>query len=80
MQLRIEEVFKKKCSYTFQAYFPYLLHQIYVEDMWNICFRPLWVKKKKSVLQDFAIETVKSTHEFWKALISKKTDAGGLNW
>lgn len=31
-------------------------------------------------LQDFAIETVKTTHEFWKALISKKTDAGELNW
>lgn len=30
--------------------------------------------------QDFAIQTVKSTHEFWKALISKKTDAGELNW
>ncbi|KAM3592302.1 uncharacterized protein V6R79_016348 [Siganus canaliculatus] len=29
--------------------------------------------------RDFAIETVKSTHEFWKALISKKTDAGELN-
>lgn len=36
-----------KCSYTFQTYFPYLLHQIHVEDMWNIYFRPLWVKKKK---------------------------------
>ena len=32
------------------------------------------------VLQDFAIKTIKSTHEFWKALISKKTDAGELNW
>lgn len=31
-------------------------------------------------LQDFAIKTVKDTHEFWKALISKKTDAGELNW
>uniref|UniRef100_A0A8P4KU46 inorganic diphosphatase n=1 Tax=Dicentrarchus labrax TaxID=13489 RepID=A0A8P4KU46_DICLA len=30
--------------------------------------------------RDFAIETVKSTHEFWKALISKKTSAGDLNW
>ncbi|XP_023258545.1 inorganic pyrophosphatase-like, partial [Seriola lalandi dorsalis] len=29
--------------------------------------------------RDFAIATVKSTHEFWKALISKKTDAGELN-
>lgn len=32
------------------------------------------------ILQDFAIETVKSTHEFWKALISKMTNAGELNW
>lgn len=31
-------------------------------------------------LQDFAIKTVKDTHEFWKALISKTTDAGELNW
>uniref|UniRef100_A0A671XW65 inorganic diphosphatase n=1 Tax=Sparus aurata TaxID=8175 RepID=A0A671XW65_SPAAU len=29
--------------------------------------------------RDFAIKTIKSTHEFWKALISKKTDAGELN-
>uniref|UniRef100_A0A3Q3MZ37 inorganic diphosphatase n=1 Tax=Mastacembelus armatus TaxID=205130 RepID=A0A3Q3MZ37_9TELE len=29
--------------------------------------------------RDFAITTVKSTHEFWKALISKKTSAGELN-
>uniref|UniRef100_A0A3Q3WKL0 inorganic diphosphatase n=1 Tax=Mola mola TaxID=94237 RepID=A0A3Q3WKL0_MOLML len=29
--------------------------------------------------RDFAVKTVKSTHEFWKALISKKTDAGELN-
>lgn len=31
-------------------------------------------------LQDFAIKTIKDTHSFWKALISKKTDAGELNW
>lgn len=30
--------------------------------------------------QDFAIKTVKSTHQFWKALISKQTSAGELNW
>lgn len=30
--------------------------------------------------QDFAIATVKSTHEFWKALIMKKTNGGELNW
>ncbi|TWW81946.1 Inorganic pyrophosphatase [Takifugu flavidus] len=29
--------------------------------------------------RDFAIKTVKDTHEFWKALVSKKTDAGELN-
>ncbi|GLD62838.1 inorganic pyrophosphatase-like protein [Lates japonicus] len=29
--------------------------------------------------RDFAIKTVKSTHEFWKALISKRTNAGELN-
>ncbi|MED6237834.1 hypothetical protein ATANTOWER_022221 [Ataeniobius toweri] len=28
---------------------------------------------------DFAIQTVKSTHEFWKALISNKSNAGELN-
>uniref|UniRef100_A0A672PDV5 inorganic diphosphatase n=1 Tax=Sinocyclocheilus grahami TaxID=75366 RepID=A0A672PDV5_SINGR len=28
--------------------------------------------------RDFAIKTVKDTHSFWKALISKKTDAGEL--
>lgn len=38
------------------------------------------MKKICYVFQDFAIETVKSTHEFWKALISKKTGAGELNW
>ena len=32
------------------------------------------------VFQDFAIKTVKDTHEFWQALISKRTDAGELNW
>ncbi|CAM4712499.1 unnamed protein product [Leuciscus chuanchicus] len=30
--------------------------------------------------RDFAIKTIKDTHSFWKALISKKTDAGELNW
>ncbi|XP_058649884.1 inorganic pyrophosphatase 2, mitochondrial isoform X2 [Onychostoma macrolepis] len=30
--------------------------------------------------RDFAIKTVKDTHSFWKALISKNTDAGELNW
>ncbi|CAB1343964.1 unnamed protein product [Coregonus sp. 'balchen'] len=29
--------------------------------------------------RDFALKTVKETHEFWKALISKKTNAGDLN-
>ncbi|XP_068439447.1 inorganic pyrophosphatase 2, mitochondrial [Clinocottus analis] len=29
--------------------------------------------------RDFAIQTIKSTNEFWKALISKKTNAGELN-
>ncbi|PWA21501.1 hypothetical protein CCH79_00003102, partial [Gambusia affinis] len=29
--------------------------------------------------RDFAIQTVKSTHEFWKALISKKSNAGDMN-
>ncbi|KAM7381500.1 hypothetical protein PAMA_012376 [Pampus argenteus] len=29
--------------------------------------------------KDFAIKTVKSTHEFWKALISQKTNAGEIN-
>uniref|UniRef100_A0A8C7KJ21 inorganic diphosphatase n=1 Tax=Oncorhynchus kisutch TaxID=8019 RepID=A0A8C7KJ21_ONCKI len=29
--------------------------------------------------RDFALKTVKETHEFWKALISKKTNAGELN-
>ncbi|XP_036073081.1 inorganic pyrophosphatase 2, mitochondrial [Oryzias melastigma] len=29
--------------------------------------------------RDFAIKTVKSTHEFWKVLISKQTSAGELN-
>lgn len=33
-----------------------------------------------SFFQDFALKTVKETHEFWKALISKKTNAGELNW
>lgn len=32
------------------------------------------------VSQDFAVKTIKSTHEFWKALVSKATDAGELNW
>ncbi|MBN3302742.1 IPYR pyrophosphatase, partial [Amia calva] len=29
--------------------------------------------------KDFAIETIKSTHTFWKDLVSKTND-GGLNW
>ncbi|XP_076155048.1 inorganic pyrophosphatase 2, mitochondrial [Alosa pseudoharengus] len=29
--------------------------------------------------RDFAIKTIKDTHGFWKALISKKTDSGELN-
>ncbi|KAM9847834.1 inorganic pyrophosphatase [Aulostomus maculatus] len=29
--------------------------------------------------KDFAIEVIKSTHDLWKALISQKADAGGLN-
>ncbi|XP_061561607.1 inorganic pyrophosphatase-like [Phycodurus eques] len=29
--------------------------------------------------KDFALETVKSTHQFWKALISRETAAGELN-
>lgn len=29
--------------------------------------------------KDFAIETIKTTHGFWKALVSKQTNAGGLN-
>uniref|UniRef100_A0A1A8MW37 inorganic diphosphatase n=1 Tax=Nothobranchius pienaari TaxID=704102 RepID=A0A1A8MW37_9TELE len=29
--------------------------------------------------RDFAIKTVKSTHEFWKSLMSTKTNAGELN-
>ncbi|KAK7904643.1 hypothetical protein WMY93_017250 [Mugilogobius chulae] len=29
--------------------------------------------------RDFAIKTVKSTHEFWKAMITKQSDAGELN-
>ncbi|KAM4715552.1 inorganic pyrophosphatase 2, mitochondrial isoform 3-T3 [Anableps anableps] len=29
--------------------------------------------------RDFAIQTVQSTHEFWKALISQKSNAGELN-
>ncbi|XP_066519835.1 inorganic pyrophosphatase 2, mitochondrial isoform X2 [Hoplias malabaricus] len=29
--------------------------------------------------RDFAIKTIKETHGFWKALVMKKTEAGGLN-
>ena len=32
------------------------------------------------VFQDFAINVIKSTHEFWKALIEQKANAGELNW
>lgn len=32
------------------------------------------------VFQDFAVEVIKSTHNFWKALISQKANAGELNW
>lgn len=32
------------------------------------------------VSQDFAIEVIKSTHNFWKALISQQAKAGELNW
>lgn len=40
----------------------------------------LVILNKYCVFQDFAIKTVKSTNEFWKALVSKRTDAGELNW
>ncbi|MBN3312244.1 NPFF1 protein, partial [Atractosteus spatula] len=30
--------------------------------------------------KDFAIEIIKSTHGFWKALVSKKTSSGELSW
>lgn len=30
--------------------------------------------------QDFAIEVIKATHNFWKALIAQKANAGELNW
>lgn len=29
--------------------------------------------------RDFAVKTVKDTHEFWKAMITKRSDAGELN-
>lgn len=32
------------------------------------------------LFQDFAIEVIKTTHGFWKALISKQACAGELNW
>lgn len=32
------------------------------------------------VFQDFAIEVIKDTHKFWKALISQNSTAGELNW
>lgn len=32
------------------------------------------------LFQDFAIEVIKSTHKFWKALISQNSTAGELNW
>lgn len=37
-------------------------------------------KNMLHLLQDFAIETIKTTHGFWKALISQQTSAGELNW
>lgn len=30
--------------------------------------------------QDFAIDVIKSTNNFWKALVSQQTSAGKLNW
>lgn len=32
-----------------------------------------------SNFQDFALDVIKSTHEHWKALITKKTDGGEIN-
>ncbi|XP_058885603.1 inorganic pyrophosphatase-like isoform X3 [Acipenser ruthenus] len=30
--------------------------------------------------KDFAVEVIKSTHQFWKALTQKQTDGGAINW
>lgn len=38
------------------------------------------IDNKNFVFQDFAIEVIKSTHNFWKALISQTANAGELNW
>lgn len=31
-------------------------------------------------LQDFAIDIINSTHDYWKALVTKKTDGKGISW
>lgn len=31
-------------------------------------------------LQDFAIDIIKSTHDHWRALVTKKTDGKGISW
>lgn len=33
-----------------------------------------------NVFQDFAIKVINTTHDFWKALITQKANAGELNW
>lgn len=31
-------------------------------------------------LQDFAIDVIKSTHDHWRALVTKKIDGKGISW
>lgn len=40
----------------------------------------IFIQRVFLYLQDFAIKTVEDTHSFWKSLISKKSDAGEINW
>lgn len=36
----------------------------------NACFQ----------LQNFAVDIIKSTHDYWKALVTKKIDGKGISW
>lgn len=56
------------------------LHEPYCY-LWKLFFHNFLITSCFfSVFQDFAIKVIKDTHTFWKALISKNTNAGELNW
>ncbi|NXP37950.1 IPYR pyrophosphatase, partial [Leiothrix lutea] len=44
-----------------------------------VCWEFLLFLNGTGAEEDFALDVIKGTHEHWKALITKKTDGGGIN-